>query len=254
MNSLRRHEMIMELLLTYKEVTVSDLSGKLNVTGKTVREDLARLEEKGLLLRVHGGAVLAQSDQLGILTQKEQIVRADEKSQIAGAAVQFIEENDIIALDGGSTTLQIARQLENKPLTVVTNDVYIIAELSQKDHIRLVVPGGYRVRNMLTGRDGAEYIRKLNIHKAFITATGIHPDYGLTIYTGDFHEYKRAIIETARTSYVVANHQKFGQSALFTFASLNEVEGIITDTGIADQLVKDYMESGVNIIGAKMKM
>ena len=68
MNPLRRYETIMEILLAQKEVTVNELSERLDVTGKTIREDLAKLEEKGLLLRIHGGAMLAQSDQLGILS------------------------------------------------------------------------------------------------------------------------------------------------------------------------------------------
>ncbi|GJM79468.1 hypothetical protein HMSSN139_19640 [Paenibacillus sp. HMSSN-139] len=68
-------------------------------------------------------------------------------------------------MDGGSTTLEMARRLENRSLTVVTNDVYIISELAAKDQIRLVVPGGYRVRNMLAGPESAAYVRQLNIQK-----------------------------------------------------------------------------------------
>ena len=154
MNPIRRYEKIMEVLLTQKEVTVAQLSESLGVTGKTIREDLAKLEEQGLLVRVHGGAVLAQSDQYGILPSKEPLTKhADEKKGIALLALHHIQEGDIIALDGGSTTLEIARRLENRPLTVITNDVYIISELAAKDQIRLVVPGGYRVRNMLAGPD-----------------------------------------------------------------------------------------------------
>src|SRR5690606_32132626 len=144
MSPIRRHEKIMEVLLTNKEVTVAELSDKLGVTGKTIREDLTRLEEQGLIVRVHGGAVLAQSDQFGILPSKEPLTKhADEKADIASRALLHIKPNDIIALDGGSTTLEIARRLSNEPITVITNDVYIISELAVKDNIRLVVPGGY---------------------------------------------------------------------------------------------------------------
>lgn len=95
----------MEILLAQKEVTVNELSERLDVTGKTIREDLAKLEEKGLLVRIHGGAMLAQSDQLGILSAKEPIIKhADQKSEIAMIALRYIQPRDIIALDGGSTT------------------------------------------------------------------------------------------------------------------------------------------------------
>ncbi|WP_276354954.1 DeoR/GlpR family DNA-binding transcription regulator [Cohnella caldifontis] len=249
MNSLQRYEKIMELLLAESQVTVAELSERLDVTGKTIREDLAKLEEKGLLRRVHGGAMLAQADQLGILSLRNPVSRhAAEKAEVAKLAVSLIEPNDIVALDGGTTTQEIARHLPNQPMTVVTNDVIVISELARKDLIRLVVPGGYRVRNMLTGSEAVAYIRKLNIHKAFLTATGVHPDSGFTIYTGEFHEIKRAWLETAQTSYVVADHHKFGQGALFTFAKLTEVEAILTDSGITEDTKAQYQNAGVKLL------
>lgn len=248
MNPIRRYEKIMEVLLTQKEVTVAELSESLGVTGKTIREDLAKLEEQGLLVRVHGGAVLAQSDQYGILPSKEPLTKhAEEKRDIALLALHHIQEGDIIALDGGSTTLEIARRLENRPLTVITNDVYIISELAAKDQIRLVVPGGYRVRNMLAGPESAAYVRQLNIQKAFISATGIHPEHGLSIYTGDLIDFKRALIETSREAIAVLNHQKFGQTALRTFASLSEISRILTDRGLPAESALPYERAGVTI-------
>ncbi|RCX22676.1 DeoR family transcriptional regulator [Fontibacillus phaseoli] len=248
MSSIRRYEKIMEVLLTSKEVTVAELSEKLGVTGKTIREDLTRLEEQGLIVRIHGGAVLAQGDQFGILPSKEPLIKhADEKADIARKALLHIKQNDIIALDGGSTTLEIARRLDNQPLTVITNDVYIVSELAVKDNIRLVVPGGYRVRNMLAGPEATSYVKELNIQKAFISATGIHPEHGLSIYTGDLIEFKRALIETAREVIAVVNHHKFGQTALRTFASLNELTRIITDGKLPDEVGRSYSDAGIII-------
>lgn len=248
-----RYERIMELLIASNQITVGELSERLGVTGKTIREDLAKLEERGLLQRVHGGAMLAHADQLGILSMRSPVKHGSEKAEIAAAALRLIEPNDIIALDGGTTTQEMARQLPNEPITVVTNDVMIISELAHKDAIRLVVPGGYRVRNMLAGAEAVAYIRKLNIRKAFISATGIHADDGFTIYTGELLELKRAWIETARTSYVVADHYKFGQGALITFAEFKEIEAIVTDSGISKETEEQYQKLGVRLIinGAK---
>ncbi|MEK5477191.1 DeoR/GlpR family DNA-binding transcription regulator [Paenibacillus sp. FSL R5-0407] len=246
MSSIRRYEKIMEVLLTNKEVTVAELSDRLGVTGKTIREDLTRLEEQGLIIRVHGGAVLAQGDQFGILPAKEPLIKhAEEKADIARKALAHIQEGDIIALDGGSTTLEIARRLDNRSMTVITNDVYIISELAAKDHIRLVVPGGYRVRNMLAGPEATDYVKQLNIQKAFISATGIHPEHGLSIYTGDLIEFKRALIDTAREVIAVINHHKFGQTALRTFASLNEITRIITDGALPAEIGRTYSDAGI---------
>ncbi|AIQ69329.1 DeoR/GlpR family DNA-binding transcription regulator [Paenibacillus graminis] len=248
MNPIRRHEMIMEVLLNQKDVTVNELSDKLQVTGKTIREDLSKLEEQGLIMRVHGGAVLAQSDQFGILPSKNPLDKySDEKAEIAQLALAHIAEDDIIALDGGSTTLEIARRLENMPLTVITNDVYIISELVQKDRIRLVVPGGYRVRNMLAGPEAVAYVQKLNIEKAFLSATAVHIEHGLSIYTGDFIDFKQALVSTARTVFAVCDHHKFGHTALRTFASLQEVDMLLTDSGLAQEAVEQFRNAGVNI-------
>ncbi|WP_340024021.1 DeoR/GlpR family DNA-binding transcription regulator [Paenibacillus sp. FSL K6-1096] len=248
MNPIRRHEMIMEVMLNQKDVTVNELSEKLRVTGKTIREDLSKLEEQGLILRVHGGAVLAQSDQFGILPSRNPLDKyAEEKAEIAERALKHIEPEDIIALDGGSTTLEIARSLTNMPLTVITNDVYIISELAPKDNIRLVVPGGYRVRNMLAGPEAVAYVRKLNIQKAFLSATAVHIEHGLSIYTGDLIDFKQALVATARQVFAACDHHKFGHSALRTFASLQEVDVLLTDSGLAQETAEQFREAGVNI-------
>ncbi|WP_042201598.1 DeoR/GlpR family DNA-binding transcription regulator [Paenibacillus camerounensis] len=248
MNLVRRHEMIMEVLLNRKNVTVNELSDKLQVTGKTIREDLSRLEEQGLVQRVHGGAVLAQTDQFGILASRQPLDKhAAEKREIALLALAHIAQDDIIALDGGSTTLEIARRLDNMPLTVITNDVYIISELVHKDQIRLVVPGGYRVRNVLAGPEAVAYVQQLNIQKAFLSATAIHLTHGLTVYTGDSLDYKQALVQTARKVFAAADHHKFGQIALRTVASLNQVDVLLTDKGLSQELAEQYRQAGVTI-------
>ncbi|MEK3786812.1 MULTISPECIES: DeoR/GlpR family DNA-binding transcription regulator [Paenibacillus] len=249
MNPLLRYEKIMEALLTDKEITVNELSQRLKVTGKTIREDLKRLEEQGLVVRVHGGAMLANREQFGILPEKETRVKnADEKQHIAELASQLIEPNDIIALDGGSTTLAIARLLGSSPVTVITNDVHIISELATKDLIRLVIPGGYRVRNMLTGPEGVNYVQHLNIQKAFVSSTGVHWEHGLSVYTGDFIDFKKALVDTAQQVYAVADHHKFGQTALRTFAQLSQLNAVLSDRLPTGDMLKAFQATGISMI------
>ncbi|WNQ13035.1 DeoR/GlpR family DNA-binding transcription regulator [Paenibacillus aurantius] len=248
MLSVKRHEIIMEKLLQERSVTVSELGSLLGVTEKTVREDLEKLEQKGLLRRMRGGAVLAVEEDAGLLSVETPNTKLlPEKLQAARKALRYIEPNDIIALDGGSTTLELAKLLENEPLTVITNDVYIIGELARKDRIRLVVPGGQRTRNLLVGEEGVNALRRMNIRKAFITATGIHPEYGLTIYTGALVEQKQTMMERAEKVYVVADHSKFDKSALLTFAKLSDLDLIITDSGLTPERAERYRNAGVGI-------
>jgi DeoR/GlpR family transcriptional regulator of sugar metabolism len=238
----------MELLIERREVSVAELSEMLEVTGKTIRQDLEKLEEKGLLRRTHGGAVLANEAYSGLFQARfPNAKNPEEKLQIARRAVQFIEPNDIIALDGGSTTLEIARLLDNAPLTVLTNDLHIISELIKKDQIRLVVPGGFRSRNMLVSENPRDFLNKLNVQKAFISATGIHPDYGFTIFTHMHVEQKRALIDSAKHVYFVADHSKFDKCALITFAKLAEAEAIITDGRVSEETLSKYRSAGIRI-------
>ncbi|MCI3920696.1 DeoR/GlpR family DNA-binding transcription regulator [Paenibacillus sp. TRM 82003] len=248
MLAVQRHERILQQLERERTVKVSDLAVALGVTEKTVREDLEKLEEKGLLKRIHGGATLAGDDEEPLLPlQVPNTSRPLQKQSIAVRAAAEIAPGDIVALDGGSTTLEIAKLLPNAPLTVVTNDVYIIAELARKDMIRLVVPGGYRERNLLVGAGAVDFIRGVNIHKAFLSATGIHPTFGLTIFTGELLPMKRAFIETAGQAFCVADGSKFGRSALVTFAGLDEIDAIYTDESLPPEQAEAYRRIGVRV-------
>ncbi len=248
MLAVSRQRMIVELLQEKGEVRVSELSEKLRVTEKTIREDLEKLEEKGLLSRIHGGAILKEDSNVMALSspQAQTGIKLQEKEAIAEAALRYIEAGDIIALDGGSTTLQIAMRLKNEPLTVVTNDVMIIRELAVHDRIRLVVPGGYRHRNLLTLPGQWDWLRKLNIHKLFLSTTGIHAEYGLTVFTEEHVALKQMLLDSAKHVFCVADHSKFDKGALLTFANIAQIDTIITDDGLPQDVLDRYRNE-VNI-------
>jgi DeoR family fructose operon transcriptional repressor len=243
----KRLEKIMELLQREQSVKVSELGALFQVSEKTIREDLEKLEEKGLLSRIHGGAVL-NSDKAGLASPAVLNSEAlKEKEMIARYAVKYIEANDVIALDGGSTTLEIAKLLGRDPVTVITNDVFIISELVRKDNVRLVVPGGYRHNNLLVSDHAADFIRKLNIQKSFISTTGIHLDYGLTVFTSELLDLKNALVQCAKTVICVADHGKFEKCALMTFARLSEIDTIVTDEGLPLDIADRYRKNGVTL-------
>lgn len=253
MLAVSRQRLIIEMLHENGTVRVSELSELMQVTEKTIREDLEKLEAKGILKRIHGGAVLADVDSqpaaaspLGSPATQAGI-RFKEKEAIAEKAVSYIQEGDIIALDGGSTSLRIATRLRNEPLTVVTNDIMIIRELAAHDLIRLVVPGGYRHRNLLTMQGAWDWLKKLNIHKLFLSTTGIHMEYGLTIFTEEHVALKQLLIECSKEVYGVADHSKFDKGALFTFATLDQVDMIITDYGLSQETADRYRRLGVRL-------
>lgn len=246
-----RHKKILDLLASNGAVKVSELSALMQVTEKTVREDLEKLEQKGLLRRIHGGAVpLEDTAAVNYPPAYPNTANLHEKRAIAANASTWINDGDVIALDGGSTTLEIAKTLGNRRLTVVTNDVMIIRELAMNEDIRLVVPGGYRHSNMLVTKQSLDWVRGLNIQKLFLSTTGIHLEYGFSIFTEELLEQKQALIEAAKRVICVADHGKFDKGALLTFAELNIADAIITDDGLPEQIAEKYRTHGVQVISA----
>lgn len=247
MLAMTRHQKILALLDEQGEVKVSKLSSLFQVTEKTIREDLEKLDEMGMLTRIRGGAIpKAEESQVPPNLYSDQSMRK-EKEAIALASLSYIQTGDIIALDSGTTTLEIAKKLPDEPITVVTNDLMIIRELALKANIRLVVPGGYRNRNLLVTQEEPAWVRSLNIHKLFLSTTGIHTEYGLTIYTKQHQLMKKVLMEAAKHVYCVADHTKFEKGALFTFATLKQVETIITDATLDPEIVQKYSNLGVHI-------
>ncbi|TFE24288.1 DeoR/GlpR family DNA-binding transcription regulator [Cohnella luojiensis] len=248
MLAISRHQSILELLQAQGTVQVSELSERLSVTPKTVREDLEKLEEKGLLKRIHGGAVCPsdQSDPM-LPLQIPNVKHSKEKEAIALHALRYIQQDDVIALDAGSTTLEIAKKLPNMSLTVMTNDLLIIRELMMKEQIRLVVPGGYRHRNVLIGNEALEWLTRLNVQKLFLSATGVHDKFGLSVFTGELLDLKKAYLAGAKEIYGVVDHSKFDRAALQTFASLEDLDILITDDGLDDETLRRYEGGSVKI-------
>lgn len=248
MLAVTRHQSILELIQSEGSVQVSELSEQFGVTAKTIREDLEKLEEKGLLRRIHGGAIAVREEaepMLPLLIPNTKHI--GEKEAIARHALRYIKPNDVIALDAGSTTLEIARNLPDMPLTVLTNDLLIIRELMPREEIRLVVPGGYRHRNVLVGNDALAWVTRLNVQKLFLSATGVHDKFGLSVFTNELLELKKAYLAGAKEVYGVADHSKFDRAALFTFAALNELDVLITDDGLDEDIIRRYEGGSLRI-------
>lgn len=226
-----RHEFLLQELERHRTIRVSDMAKACGVTEKTIREDLALLEERGLLVRVHGGARLPDPDRALLPVQTRRKLHLERKRQIAAKAVAHIEANDTIILDSGSTILELARLLPDMPLTVITNDVPIMQELMKRTHIHLYVPGGSRApgSTSLLGDDAETRLRQFRVQKAFIGATCVHPEHGLSLISHAEVTMKQTIIRQADQVFLLADRTKWNKIGLFPFASLDEIDVVITD-------------------------
>ncbi|MGM7723274.1 DeoR/GlpR family DNA-binding transcription regulator [Metabacillus sp. Hm71] len=244
MLSVERHERIIEQLDKSKIVKVSELSKLLEVTEKTVRGDLELLEQRGLLKRIHGGAVIVEEEGRMLPIAERQSRHSEVKLAIAKEAVKLIKPNETILMDGGSTTLAIAELLGEFPITVITNDLKIANILLDKNNVQLIVLGGTRINysSSLIGAQATEMLDRIRVNRLFFGTTGVSLEHGLTVINSIHADWKRQIIKCADHVTLVADSTKFEKVALIQFASLEEVNEIVTDSRL-DHSVKEMLET-----------
>jgi DeoR/GlpR family transcriptional regulator of sugar metabolism len=231
----QRREKILELIREDGHAKVLDLSRIFKVTEVTIRQDLERLEKDGFVLREHGGAYLKDID-LNVrnfsLQNQEYLA---EKIMIARKAIEFIEDGDTIILDSGSTTTEIAKLLNGfRNLTVITNALNIALILGAQAGINVIVTGGeFKAPTLsLTGQKAADFFHNLHVDKLFLATAGLALKSGLTYPGISDICVKRAMIESANVTYLVADSSKIGKNAFASLGALSLISYLITDSGI----------------------
>lgn len=235
MFSVKRLEEIIKKLEQDGSVDVNELCEAFKVTGKTIRQDLDKLEGMGILERFHGGAILKQNGTSIFPIKQRKQHNLEEKKRIAAGAKKYITEHDIIIIDGGSTNLEIAKELGDKQVTVITNDLIIAGELLNKDNVTLYVTGGKMRREgvfTLLGRDAEKMIQKYNANRLFLGTSALDFKQGLTVFSAEEVGIKRAMINSAQEVLCLADYSKFHQLAFASFASLDDIDILITDNRI----------------------
>lgn len=248
--SQERHERLLAYLNEHKTVRVKEASELLSVTEKTIRLDFEALEGRKLLRRVHGGAILENEATSLFPIETRQQSHGDKKQAIAQKALSLIGENEIILLDGGSTTLALAKELGSFPVSVLTNDLQIAFELYPKEKIQLVMLGGTRIgdSSALYSRETTKMLSSMFVKKLFLGATGVSLTHGLSVLQSYHVEWKQEAITSAEETVLLADSTKFGQVGLMPFAQLDDVQYIVSDDGIASEYVNAFDQKKIAII------
>lgn len=241
----QRRDKILELIREDGHAKVFNLSRIFKVSEVTIRQDLERLENDGLVKREHGGAVLIDMD-AGVrnITLQNQKNMA-EKMAIARRAVSYINNGDTIILDSGSTTTEIAKLLiDFQDITVITNALNIALILGAHPNINLVVTGGeFKAPTLsLTGQKTADFFNNLNVDKLFLATAGITLKAGLTYPSISDICVKRAMIESANEVYLVADSTKIGFNSFASLGALSLINLLITDSNLSKE-GEDMLES-----------
>jgi len=223
-----RQQQIVELITIEREIRVSELKKKFDVTEMTIRRDLEKLEQQGILRRTFGGAIQVSKD---IALHERTVQFIDEKKRIGKKAASIIQAGESIYIDGGSTTLEVARFLKpDMSLTVVTNALNVAVELLEKK-IPAMMVGGIIIEKTasLVGPLAAEGLSKMAFDRVFLGATGVNVQHGFSnsnMYEADL---KRLAINRASNVNVVIDFSKFGVKSLVSFADFSMVNTIFTD-------------------------
>ena len=245
-----RQQKIQELIEQVGRVSVYDLCQKFGVSEVTIRADLKVLAERNLIVRTHGGAVLAsQSPEISLMIRSKQQI--NEKSRIGVEAAKMVFDGDAIFLDTSSTALAIAQHLKrHRELTILTNSLAIAQAMLDAPGVTVVMPGGSMSRETvsLIGVDGLDSLRKFNIHKGFFGAHGINHPEGLTDVSSAEAEVKRYIVKLCREVIAVLDNSKWGRVGVASFARLEEIQTIITTQPIPPDIAKIVNELGVDLI------
>ncbi len=245
-----RQQAILEGLRHQGKVTVEELRRQFKVSPPTIRTDLTRLEEQGLLRRTHGGAIAIGNTLYEPPFAERAVLHLDEKRAIALAAISFVHEDETILLDAGTTCHEIALLLrEFNRLTVITNSLAIAQTLTENDGIEVVLIGGTLQprRRATLGPLAAHFLDPIHCDRAFIGMSGVHPTAGFSVIDFDAADIKGKMITKSRQSIAVADSSKIGQIAFACVAPLDAVSLLITDSGILTEDRLALEETGLRL-------
>ena len=248
-----RQQHILETARTRGRVEVAALAEELDVTPETVRRDLTVLERRGLLRRVHGGAIPVE--RLGfepaVATREERLV--SEKERIAKAALAELPDEGTILVDAGTTTGRLAELLpRDRELTVVTNSLTVAAQVATQPNLSLYLLGG-RVRGRTlacVGEWAERALADVFVDVAFIGTNGISRERGLTTPDQSEAAVKRAMVSSARRAVVLTDHSKVGIDHFALVAPLADIDTIITDSGLDAETAAELEGEGPEVVRA----
>ncbi|MDM8174455.1 MULTISPECIES: DeoR/GlpR family DNA-binding transcription regulator [Olivibacter] len=247
----QRREKIIELLKEDGFAKVINLAKIFKVTEVTIRQDLEKLEKEGALVREHGGAYLKNiEDKVRTLSLSNQD-NLDKKEKIASKCIEYIESGDSIILDSGSTTTEIAKKLKGfKNLTVITNALNIAMMLGTEPGIDLIVTGGeFKPPTLsLTGQKAADFFQGIYVQKLFLATAGLSLKAGLTYPSISDIVVKKAMIDAAEITYLVADSTKIGKSSFASLGALSLVDYVITDSDINERDKNVFEENDIEIL------
>lgn len=241
-----RKKEILAILSEDSTTSVTQISKTLNVSTVTIRNDLNSLQEDGLIIRTHGGASPSYHKDI-ISSQRTQV---KEKTAIAKAAAQTINDGDRIMLLGGSTCAMIVKFLLGKrDVHIVTNSTLALTFARTNPSLNVTLVGGEfeLTSESLVGPIALKNLSQFNVQKCFIGADGFTTDFGITSHLVETAEVAKMMIRQSQKCIVVADSTKADNAGFATMSPIAQVDQLITDSGVSKELVRNFEKAGVTL-------
>ena len=243
-----RRGQLLELVRQRGFASLGDLAAKLDVSESTIRRDLDHLEELGSAKRTHGGVFYTgSSPQLPHFKYQHEL-QLEKKYQIADLAAQLIEEGDVVLLDGGSTTYELAQRLVGRQIQVVTNSLPVANLFTSNESTDLIFIGGYihSRTGVSLGPYANEMLTTLNVRRAVLSVAGVS-DRGYFNSNLLLVETERAMKACADETIILSDSTKFGRQSLALLCGLGEIDTVVVDSEISNEWKEKINNAGVTV-------
>jgi DeoR family transcriptional regulator, fructose operon transcriptional repressor len=248
MFAIERINKIKEMLFAKKRVDVMELKDLFSVTEVTIRRDLDKLEQMGILVKTYGGAVLNEAHVQSVNpTDNDELI--EEKRMIGKIAAQLIADGEAIFLSPGTTNLEIARNLHDKRITVVTNDLSIGLAMKDYSGIKVIITGGDMKpgTSALVGGIATQLLHGIFISKAFVGVKGVHFDSGFTVDNYDEALVLQEVRKISGEFIVVGDYSKFNKIGFARIGDLSIAKTVITNKQVPEEYKKHFFENKVKL-------
>ena len=251
MLALERRNLILEKLQEEKKVVVNELSQLYNVSEETIRRDLDKLDRDGLATKSYGGAVINENTNIDMPFNIRKKRNVSGKQKIAEIIEGLIDDGDHIILDASTTAVFIAKAIKQKEhLTVITNSIEIIIELSDVSEWNIVSSGGSLKEGYLAlvGPRAVEGLSAFNVEKAIMSCKGIDVEKGITDGNEQFSQAKQVMMKAANTSILAVDSSKFGTVAFSKVCEAQDVDIIVTDVRPAAKWLEFFEQYNIQCL------
>lgn len=251
MLAIERRNEILAKLQEEKKVVVSDLSAFYNVTEETIRRDLEKLEAEGLAKKTYGGAVINESLNTDLPYTVRKKANVAGKQSIGEILGNMISDGDHIILDASSTALFVAKSIKSKKnLTVITNSIEIMLELSDRKGWKILSTGGSMKDGSLSlvGYQTIRMINSFNVDLAIFSVKGIDLEHGMTDSNESDAQVKMALLGAGKKKILAVDSSKFDKISFTRVGDFKDIDMVVTDSRPSEAWMKKFEESGVEVI------